>query len=391
MKAGKRFDRALLRVALLLARASMLARGVLAAKGGFGAVSAELDALRSDRDRWREEALILRARLERLEPRKRPWYAAGARFAILWHRAFYGLSLEETAKAFVVTPTTVARWIMELKRKATPLVRPPAPLNKLPDFIREVVHRLKAENVNFGARKIAGFLVQLGLKGSRPSVQRILREKPPKPRRSRAKAEPEGRPLTADGPNQVWLIDLTKIDLFCMFAIRIAAVIDLHSRKILAIECWREEPTGSDVRRLVARAIRDHGKPDHIVTDHGTQFTSKLFTRFLVRRGIRRRFGAVASSQSVAVMERFWLTLKIECRDGLRPWRVLEVIRANAKRYVEWYNRHRPHGGLDGLTPDEAHHGRKRRRRHARTEGTIVLSFHEGDRSLPIYRFRRAA
>jgi hypothetical protein len=93
--------------------------------------------------------------------------------------------------------------------------------------------------------------------------------------------------------------------------------------------------------------------PNYIVSDRGTQFQSD-YLAWCHRRGVRPRFGAVGRSGSIAVIERFFRSLKDEM---LRPLRLVPMTVAGMARelaaYVLWYNEHRPHQGLGGRTPAE--------------------------------------
>jgi hypothetical protein len=140
------------------------------------------------------------------------------------------------------------------------------------------------------------------------------------------------------------------------------------------------------------------------------------FRNWCRRRGINRpRYGAIGKHGSIAVVERFILTMKclLSCL-LLAPYR-----RGNFQRelgaIVEWYNRHRPHTRLGGKTPDEMYHGRFPANRKPRFEprsrwprgspcagpwalvrgkpGARVefeVTFREGRRHLPIVTLRRA-
>jgi hypothetical protein len=76
------------------------------------------------------------------------------------------------------------------------------------------------------------------------------------------------------------------------------------------------------------------------------------------RKGIKPpRYGAVGKHGSIAVTERFILTLK--CPLGwllLVPYR-REAFQRELNAVTELYNRHRPHTWLGGMTPDEVYHG----------------------------------
>jgi len=70
-------------------------------------------------------------------------------------------------------------------------------------------------------------------------------------------------------------------------------------------------------------------------------------------RGIKPRFGAIGEHGSIAVVERFILSLKNECtRRILVPLRIDE-FREELLAYCRWYNVIRPHQSLCGQTPSE--------------------------------------
>jgi len=174
----------------------------------------------------------------------------------------------------------------------------------------------------------------------------------------------------------------------------VGAVVDAFSRKVLALRVCAKEPTAAFAVRLLREAIGSRGHaPRWMVTDHGRQFTSGAFKRALARRGIRRRYGAVArtGSRGLARIDRFWRTLKGEYARGLFLYRPLRSIERNLTSFVSWFNTERPHQALGHRTPDEVHLGRRRRRPRAITRGVLAVRFVGGDHRLPILRLRRAA
>lgn len=104
---------------------------------------------------------------------------------------------------------------------------------------------------------------------------------------------------------------------------------------------------------LVEATFRHHGRPLHLVTDRGSQFTAQIFRDTLAVLGVRHRFGAVGRSGSIALIERFWRSLKGSL--NLRSWRPL--LRQDLERRLEYalhdYAFLRPHQGLGGATPAE--------------------------------------
>ena len=85
--------------------------------------------------------------------------------------------------------------------------------------------------------------------------------------------------------NHVWAMDISYIPMARGF-VYLAAVIDWHSRKVLA---WRLSISMDTAfcTEAVEEAIARYGKPEIFNTDQGSQFTSNEFTGLLHGHGIR--------------------------------------------------------------------------------------------------------
>lgn len=269
----------------------------------------------------------------------------------------------------------------------TGLVRTRRPMNALPDLVGEVARFLRREWPRWGSRRIAGILSRMGLQASRTSVQRILRRG--RPRRKSPRLPRSLFPIRAQEPRQVYAIDFTWVrGLFR--SVLVGAVIDLFSRKVLALRVAGGEPDAAFALGLLDRAIRDHGKPRRILTDRGTQFTSRRFRTALRRRGIRRRFGAIGR-EGLPTIDRFWLTMKVERARGMLLYRPLAAIERELCHYATWFNRWRPHWGLGMRTPDDVFFERPLRRGRRIEDATLEVRFHAGDRELPVFKLTRSA
>ena len=87
-------------------------------------------------------------------------------------------------------------------------------------------------------------------------------------------------------------------------------ILDVFSRFPLAARLFAKEPSADEIAELVDVAASRHGKPKRVLSDQGPQFTAESFERTLRRLGARERWGAIGSSGSIAIIERFWKTLK---------------------------------------------------------------------------------
>jgi transposase InsO family protein len=127
------------------------------------------------------------------------------------------------------------------------------------------------------------------------------------------------------------------------------------------VTVWKQQPTSAQVRQFLGRVIgRVAAAPTYLVTDRGVQFTAVGFRAWCGRHGIRQRKGALGKHGSIAVVERFFRTLKDGCTRLLPvvPLRRRPFL-GQLRHFVGWYNAYRPHMTLSGATPDEVYAGRR--------------------------------
>ena len=96
--------------------------------------------------------------------------------------------------------------------------------------------------------------------------------------------------------------------------------------------------------------------PKYIISDNGRQFWCDLFKDWCGRQGLTPRFGAVGQHGSIALIERFILTLKNESlRIILVPLRMAAFHR-ELTYFADWFDKSPPHSSLHGKTPHEVYH-----------------------------------
>ena len=140
-------------------------------------LKAETDRLQQQVQLLREEIRIKDARLEQVPASRRPHYPPVERMAILELKAARNWSLEQTARAFLVTAATIASWLKRADEKGPEaLVQlPQPPVNKFPEFVKHVVQRLKMLCPSMGKLKIAQTLARAGLHLGTTTVGRMLK------------------------------------------------------------------------------------------------------------------------------------------------------------------------------------------------------------------------
>jgi len=313
----------------------------------------------------------------------------------------------ETARAFRVSNGTVFRWESEAQAKPDretvgALLKPNPPVRRFADVVRHVVHTLTLAGFP-GDGSVAASLARGGWRLSRRTVQRIRREKPVARPPSPALPAIRSCGVRARYPHHVWMFDITEIPgLLRLFSFKLAVVFDVFSRCPLVARVFLSEPSAADVVRLFSFAVRRFGAPRHSVSDRGPQFTAEVFRTSLARHRIRHRYGAIGRTGSIALIKRFFRTLKSIAALRARP----PLLRADLERRLasalEYCLRLRPHHGLAGATPAERMLGRGpahldavppprgRPGEPVRVSPPFELRYLGPDRSLP-YLLRKAA
>lgn len=232
--------------------------------------------------------------------------------------------------------------------------------------IMERMDQLHTEDPSAGARRLAAYLQREGL-GSlgRKRVRRLMRQMAmqavyPRPRTTIANARAARHPyllrnLKIERPNQVWCADITYIPMRRGF-LYLVAILDWHSRKVLAWEVSNTLDTAFCLRAL-RRAIEITGVcPQIMNTDQGTQFTSDEWTGLLKNRGISISMDGKGAWRDNVIIERFWRSLKYE-DVYLRSYADGQKLTDGLQRYIEHYNERRPHQSLGNATPQEIYSG----------------------------------
>jgi putative transposase len=292
--------------------------------------------------------------------------------AILALKTARGWNLSQTARTFLIEPDTLSEWLQRLDQGGEhALIQIHEPVNRFPSFVRHVVGRLKTLCPAMGKQRIAEMLARAGLQLSATSVARFLGNLPPKshpPQPVDIIHHPSGRIVTANHPNHVWNIDLTVVPTsgfwvpwfpFSLlqvwpFAYWVAVVIDHFSRKVMGFAVFKKQPTSLDIRSFLGRVIRAvKTSPKHLISDRGKQFDCDAFRKWAKRRKIKLRYGAIGKYGSIAVIERFILSLKTEFTNHLLIPFNMNEFRHELGFYTTWYNEDRPHQSRNGRTPQE--------------------------------------
>ena len=153
-------------------------------------------------------------------------------------------------------------------------------------------------------------------------------------------------------PNQVWATDITYIPMARGF-VYLTVVLDWFSRRVLS---WRVSVSmdASFCIEALEEALAKHGKPEIFNTDQGSQFTGTAFTGVLIANDIKISMDGKGAWRDNVFVERLWRSVKYE-EVYLHAYESVSDARQSLGRYLELYNRRRPHSSLDDRTPDQAY------------------------------------
>ena len=157
-------------------------------------------------------------------------------------------------------------------------------------------------------------------------------------------------------PNQAWVCDITYIRT-CSGWLYLAAVLDLHSRKIVGWAMAPEMPATLVCTALQMAIVQRNPAGGLVVhSDRGAQYASAQHQALLQKHGLVGSMSRKGNCWDNAVMERFFLNLKME-----RVWQKnysnhSEAVADVADYIVGFYNSTRLHSKLGKLSPNAFEH-----------------------------------
>lgn len=218
----------------------------------------------------------------------------------------------------------------------------------------------------YGSRRLVGALRQEGMSVGRFKVRRLMKQYDLRCAWKRKFVHTTtsnhdlpiaenllNRQFMPGGINQSWVADITYIRTRSGW-VYLAAVMDLFSRKIVGWSMaphMRAELVCSAMQLAIAQRQPAPGLIAH--SDRGSQYASADYQDLLRRNEMRCSMSRKANCWDNAVMERFFLNLKME-----RTWRKDyanhdEAIKDVTDYIVKFYNQDRLHSTLGYLPPNQ--------------------------------------
>jgi putative transposase len=207
----------------------------------------------------------------------------------------------------------------------------------------------------FGYRRIGVLLERKGMSMNHKKLYRIYREEVLSVRRRRGRKRACGTraPMpVAEHPNASWSLDFVSDSFGASRKFRMLAVIDDCTRECLCLVA-DTSLSGARVVRELSALIRIYDKPGCIVSDNGTEFTSRAILKWADENTVAWHYIDPGKPQQNAFVESFNGSLQNERLDE----EIFDSIDDARRKLALWrydYNTVRPHSSLKNLTPQQA-------------------------------------
>jgi len=219
--------------------------------------------------------------------------------------------------------------------------------------LRQRLLALSVEHPRYGYRRIAALLRREGWPVGKRQIQRLRRAEglrvPPSKRKLVRRGVSTGLPTTATHRNHVWTWDFIADATVRGGALKMLTILDEYTRECHVL--WAERALKSaDVLEWLQKAIGQHGAPEFLRSDNGSEFIAKIVQRWLKEHSIKTIYIEPGSPWQNGFVESFHGRFRDECLNREQLWTLTEA-RVVVGDCRQKYNQVRPHSRLGYESP----------------------------------------
>ena len=212
---------------------------------------------------------------------------------------------------------------------------------------------LSEKHPRYGYRRIAALLRREGWTVGKRHVQKLRRAEglrvPPTKRKIVRRGRSTGLPTKAQHRGHVWTWDFISDATTRGGALRMLTILDEYTRECHVLRADRALKS-ADVLEWMGKAIAEHGAPEYLRSDNGSEFIAREVQRWLAENQIKTISIEPASPWQNGFVESFHGRFRDECLNREQIWTLTEA-RVIVEDYRRDYNQHRPHSKLGYLSP----------------------------------------
>jgi putative transposase len=224
----------------------------------------------------------------------------------------------------------------------------PGPKGPSQDVIAAVVD-MKQRNPSWGCPRIAHQItLAFGIPIDRDVVRRILAARyQPKP----DSAGPSWLTVLGHAKDSLWSLDLFRCESAILHTHWVLVVMDQCTRRIVGFGVHRGVVDGVALCQMFNRAIRRQGAPTYLSSDHDPLYRFHQWQANLRILDVEAIKTVPYAPLSHPFVERLIGTIRRECLDRTLFWTAAD-LELKLLEFQRYFNGHRTHAGLDGMTPE---------------------------------------
>ena len=243
----------------------------------------------------------------------------------------------------IVQPETLLRWHRAGFKALWRWRSRTRPASRIAAATVALIRSMAAANRLWGAERIRGELLKLGVKVSKRTVQKYMRAaRPARPRGQRWST------FLRNHAHEIWACDFVQAYDVFFRSIFAFVFIELATRKVVLAASTRF-PSQAWVTQQLRNATPSGAAPRFLIRDRDDKF-GPAFDALARATGIRTVRTAVRAPNMNAMCERFLGSLRRECLDHVLVLDVRHFQRVVAE-YARYHNAARPHQGIRQQTP----------------------------------------